>query len=77
MAVNHDIKKILNYKANALMTSPKYLEYVDKLLKDLDVKDVREAFLMGAIDSMINGVASAMNHTGMWKTSFMKEVSRK
>jgi hypothetical protein len=74
MAVNHDVRKILDYKANALRANRKYLEYVDKLLKELNVTDVKDAFLMGAIDTMINGVASAMNHTGQWKASFMKEV---
>jgi hypothetical protein len=75
--INHTTKQILNYKANALKTSPEYLAYVEKVLEEWGIKDTKEAFILGAIDAMINSAASVMNNKGIAKKSLLKEIMEK
>ncbi len=75
--VNYSTIKILKYKAESLRTSPEYASYVETVLKDLDIKDAKEAFVLGAVDAMINGAASSMDGAGILKKSLLKAIAKK
>ncbi len=57
-----------------LRTDADYLAYVERLLKELDVQDAKEAFVLGAIDSMIHGSVLSMSGREIAKTSLLKEI---
>jgi hypothetical protein len=72
--IDSTTKKILIYKANMLRTDADYLAYVERQLKELNIQDAKEAFILGAIDSMIHGPVLAMNGREIAKTSLLKEI---
>lgn len=72
--INHTTIKILKYKAESLKRSPEYAAYVETVLKDLAVKDAKEAFVLGAVDAMVNGATVSMNGTGVLKKALMKAI---
>lgn len=74
---NHTTIKILKYKAKSLQTDPEYLSYVETVLKDLEIKDAKEAFVLGAVDAMINGAASSSDGTGVLKKTLLKAIAKK
>lgn len=69
--------KILKYKAESLKTNPEYAAYVEAVLKDLEITDAKEAFMVGAIDAMINGATTSMNGTGVLKKRLLQTMVRK
>lgn len=65
-SLNESIEKIVMHKANLIMKSQKYKEYIEKLLSDRDISsngDVVQVFLMGAVDAMIYDVGCALDFT--------------
>jgi len=75
--IDHTTIKILKYKAESLRTSPEYGTYVETVLKDLKIEDAKEAFVLGAIDAMMNGATTLMNGTGVLKKALLKAVAKK
>jgi len=61
--INDSVKQIITHKANLIKNSPKYSQYLDKLLKELKITDMKEAALLGAIDAMIYDVACSLDFT--------------
>jgi hypothetical protein len=74
--VNRTAIKILKYKAESLKTSPEYAAYVETVLRDLEIKDAKEAFMLGAVDAMMNGATASMNGTGVLKKALLKEIAK-
>ncbi len=72
--INHTTIKILKYKAESLRTDPEYAAYVETVLKDLEIKDAKEAFVLGAVDAMMNGATALMNSRGVLKKALLKEI---
>ncbi len=72
--INHTTIKILKYKAESLRTNPEYAAYVETVLKDLEIKDAKEAFVLGAVDAMMNGATALMNSRGVLKKALLKEI---
>ncbi len=72
--INQITIKILKYKAESLRTDPEYVAYVETILRDLEIKDVKEAFMLGAVDAMMNGATASMNGTGVLKKKLLKEI---
>jgi len=75
--IDNTVNKILVYKAKALKTSPEYSRYIDEVLKELGISDPKEAFMIGAVDAMLNGAAYSMNHKGHWKRCVLKETVKR
>jgi hypothetical protein len=75
--IDHTVRRILKYKAESLKSSPEYSAYVEKVLKELEIKDAKEAAIVGAIDAMIHGATSAMDSTGVEKKSLLEEILKK
>ena len=75
--IDHTTIKILKYKAESLRTSPEYGTYVETVLKDLKIEDAKEAFVLGAVDAMMNGATALMNGTGVLKKALLKAVAKK
>ncbi len=75
--INHTTIKILKYKAESLRTNPQYAAYVETVLKNLEIEDAKEAFVLGAIDAMMNGVTMWMNGTGVLKKTLLKAIAKK
>ncbi len=74
--INQTTIKILKYKGQSLRTSPEYAAYVEAVLKELKIKDAREAFVLGAVDAMINGATTSMNGTGVLKKALLKAIAK-
>jgi hypothetical protein len=75
--INHKVNEILEYKAKGIKTSPEYLRYVEEVLRELEVSDPKEAFILGAIDAIINGPTYLANDRGVFKRSMLKEIIKK
>lgn len=75
--INHTAIKILKYKAGSLKNSPEYSAYVKKVLKEFEIQDAKEAFILGAVDAMVNGAALSMNSSGSLKKSILKAILKK
>ncbi len=74
--INHTTMKILKYNVESLITDPKYAAYIKTVLKDLKIKDVEEAFVLGAVDAMISGATTTMNGTGVLKKALLKAIAK-
>ncbi len=46
-------------------------------MKDLGIKNVKDAFILGAVDAMINGDATSLNGTDVFKKALLKEMIEK
>ncbi len=75
--INHTTVNILKYKAQSLRTDPEYAVYVESVLRELGIKNVKDAFMLGAVDAMINGATSSLNGTGVLKKALLKEMAKK
>lgn len=75
--IDHTTLKILKYKAESLRASPEYAAYVENVLKELEIKDAKESFILGAIDAMINGATSSMDDAGALKKTLLKTIVKK
>ncbi len=53
-------EQIVKYKAKRMMQNEGYRSYRQDLIEELKVKQLEEAFLIGAFDAMIFDVASAL-----------------
>jgi len=70
------VSKILKYKAKAMRTSPEYLTYVDEMLREAGISDLKEAFIMGAIDAMLGGSTYSRTDRNHFKMSILKEITK-
>ena len=61
--INNSVKQVITHKANLMKRSQKYSRYLEKLLKELKISDVKEAALLGAIDAMIYDIACSLDFT--------------
>ena len=61
--INKSVENLLLYKGRLIKSSKRYREYVKDRLKEHSVKDIVEAFVMGAVDGMIYDVGSALDFT--------------
>lgn len=75
--IDHTTIRMLKYKAESLRTSPEYGAYVETVLKDLEIKDAKQAFVLGAIDAMINGPTTSLDGTGVLKKALLKTIAKK
>jgi hypothetical protein len=66
---------MLKYKAESLLTSREYSAYVEDVLKDLRIYDAKDAFILGAVDAMINGATHVMDDTGALKKSLLETIT--
>ncbi len=75
--INRTTIKTLKYTAESLKTDSQYEAYVETVLKELEIKDAKEAFILGAVDAMINGATTVMNGTDILKKRLLKSITRK
>lgn len=53
-------KGIVKYKSDRMKEAEDYESYRHQLIKELEIKELEQAFLVGAVDAMIFDVASAL-----------------
>lgn len=61
--VNDSVKEVLTHKAILIKNSQKYSQYLDSVLKQLNIADLKEAALLGAVDAMIYDIACSLDFT--------------
>lgn len=56
---NH-FEQIIRYKSDRMKKGKDYESYRRQLIKELGIKELEQAFLVGAVDAMIFDVATAL-----------------
>ena len=74
--IRNHFEQIVEYKAKRMEQRKGYESYRQRLLKDLKVTQLDDAFLVGAFDAMIYDMASAIGQAYM-KPEFRKDLLRK
>ena len=74
--VRVNFEQLVKYKAKRMKQREGYESYRQRLLKDLKVTKLEDAFLVGAFDAMIYDMASAIGQAYM-KPKFREDLIRK
>lgn len=74
--IREHFEELVIYKAKRMKQRIGYEPYRQNLLKDFDVTQLDEAFLLGAFDAMIYDMAGAIGQAYM-KPKFRKGLLRK
>ena len=74
--IRDHFEQIVKYKAKRMKQREGYESYRERLLKDLEITQLDDAFLVGAFDAMIYDMASAIGQAYM-KPQFRKDLLRK
>lgn len=61
--INESVKRVIVHKAKLIKNSWKYSEYLDELLNELKITDLKEAAILGAVDAMIYDIACSLDFT--------------
>jgi hypothetical protein len=61
--INEAVKQIIFHKADLMRNSNDYSKHLDELFKELEIKDIKEAAKLGAIDAMIYDIACSLDFT--------------
>ena len=74
--ISNYFEQIVKYKAKRMKNRKGYESYRKRLLTDLNITKLDDAFLLGAFDAMIYDMASAIGQAYM-KPSFRKNLLEK
>ncbi len=74
--IRNHFEELVIYKAKRMKQRTGYEPYRQNLLKDFNVTQLDEAFLLGAFDAMIYDMAGAIGQAYM-KPEFRKNLLRK